>query len=49
MFDNFFEPQLLTVLNGVQSDKNYTAADVATYSPTLINAMFGQFAQAKWN
>lgn len=49
VFDNFFEPQLLTVLNGVQSNKNYTTADVATYSPTLINAMFGQFAQAKWN
>ncbi|KAI0264244.1 Metallo-dependent phosphatase-like protein [Gloeopeniophorella convolvens] len=49
VFINFIEDQLLDVLNGLQSTKKYTSADVLSYTPVLADAVFGLFAQAKWN
>ena len=49
VFVDFIESQLLEVLNAVQTNKTYTDADVAVYSPTLANAALGLYAQAAWN
>ncbi|KAG0703328.1 Metallo-dependent phosphatase-like protein [Suillus ampliporus] len=49
VFVDFIETQLLGILNGLQNGKNYTAADVSLYSPTLANAALGLYAQAEWN
>lgn len=49
VFVDFIEDQLLGVLNAVQSAKNYTEADVSSYTPILANAVLGLFAQKVWN
>ncbi|EMD32950.1 hypothetical protein CERSUDRAFT_118376 [Gelatoporia subvermispora B] len=49
VFINFIQDQLLEVLNSVQSTKNYTDADVLSYTPTLANAVLGLYAQKFWN
>ena len=49
VFVDFIESQLLGILNGLQSVKNYTTADVSLYSPTLANVALGLYAQAAWN
>ncbi|KAF9463557.1 Metallo-dependent phosphatase-like protein [Collybia nuda] len=49
VFVDFISSQLLTILNGLQSAKTYTAADVQPYSPLLANEVFGVYAQEKWN
>ncbi|KAH7883373.1 Metallo-dependent phosphatase-like protein [Phlebopus sp. FC_14] len=49
VFVDFIESQLLGILNGLQTEKNYTQADVLLYSPVLANAALGVFAQAEWN
>lgn len=46
---DFIEDQLIEVLNAAQSTKNYTEADVSSYSPTLANAVLGLYAQEAWN
>jgi len=49
VFVDFMETQLLEVLNSVQTTKNYTTADVQTYSPISTNQVFGVYAQKAWN
>lgn len=49
VFVDFIETQLLSILNAVQSAKNYTTVDVQSYSPILANAVLGFYAQAAWN
>ncbi|EKM48454.1 uncharacterized protein PHACADRAFT_108911, partial [Phanerochaete carnosa HHB-10118-sp] len=49
VFINFIEDQLLSVLNSIQTEKNYTDADVMSYTPTLASEVFGLYAQAAWN
>ena len=49
VFVDFIEDQLLGVLNSVQTAKNYTEADVKSYTPILANAVLGLYAQLKWN
>jgi len=49
VFVDFIETQLLQILNGVQTQKVYTTADVQPYSPILANEALGLYAQAAWN
>lgn len=49
VFVDFIASQLLEVLNGLQTDKTYTNADVQSYSPILLDAVLGVFAEAQWN
>jgi hypothetical protein len=49
VFLKFLEKTILGILNGIQSEKSYTTADVSPYSTTLTNAVLGQYAQAMWN
>ncbi|KAJ3484950.1 hypothetical protein NLI96_g5293 [Meripilus lineatus] len=49
VFVDFIEQQILQILNTVQTGKNYTSADVATYSPVLSNTVLGLYAQQAWN
>ena len=49
VFVDFIESKVLKILNSVQSAKTYTSSDVASYTPTLSNAVLGLYAQAKWN
>ena len=49
VFVDFIETQLLQILNGLQSDKKYTSADVLSYTDVLANAVLGLYAQKYWN
>ncbi|KAL0564807.1 hypothetical protein V5O48_017229 [Marasmius crinis-equi] len=49
VFSDFIQPDVLEALNGVQSDKTYTDADVSSYSPFLFNVVLGLYAQQAWN
>ncbi|KAM5534183.1 hypothetical protein V8D89_008982 [Ganoderma adspersum] len=49
VFINFIETQLLQTLNGLQSAKTYTTADVQSYSPVLGIAVLGLYAEKYWN
>ncbi|KAF8806633.1 hypothetical protein BYT27DRAFT_7191187 [Phlegmacium glaucopus] len=49
VFVDFIESQLLGILNSIQTSKNYTTADVQSYSPILANQALGLFAQKAWN
>ena len=49
VFVDFIEKQLLTILNGLQTAKTYTTADVQSYSPVLANAVLGLYAEKYWN
>ncbi|RPD57973.1 hypothetical protein L226DRAFT_492978 [Lentinus tigrinus ALCF2SS1-7] len=49
VFVDFIESQLLEILNGLQSDKVYTTADVLQYTNVLASAVLGIYAQQYWN
>ncbi|KAJ7728959.1 Metallo-dependent phosphatase-like protein [Mycena maculata] len=49
VFVDFIEDQLLEVLNSVQTVKNYTSADVASYTDVLSSEVLGVYAQEAWN
>jgi hypothetical protein len=49
VFVDFIGSQVLEVLNGLQTAKTYTSADVFSYSPILLDEVLGVFAEAKWN
>lgn len=49
IFLDFFETQILSIVNSLQSTKKYTTADVLPYGDTETNTVFGIFAEAKWN
>ncbi|KAK7038999.1 hypothetical protein VNI00_010391 [Paramarasmius palmivorus] len=49
VFVDFIENQLVGILNSVQSEKNFTTADVQPYSPFLATEVLGLYAQAAWN
>lgn len=49
VFVDFIEDQLLSILNSLQTTKNYTEADVQSYSPILANAVLGLYAQKAWS
>jgi hypothetical protein len=49
VFVDYNQAQVLATLNAVQNTKNYTAADVSSYSKLLTNEVFGIYAQAVWN
>jgi hypothetical protein len=49
VFVDFIQTQLLSILNGLQTAKTYTPADVQPYSPLLANQVLGIYAQEKWN
>ncbi|PIL33613.1 hypothetical protein GSI_04236 [Ganoderma sinense ZZ0214-1] len=49
VFVDFIETQLLQILNGLQSAKTYTTADVQSYSSVLANAVLGLYAEKYWN
>ncbi|KAI1791129.1 Metallo-dependent phosphatase-like protein [Ganoderma leucocontextum] len=49
VFVDFIESQLLQILNGLQTAKTYTSADVQSYSDVLANAVLGLYAEKYWN
>uniref|UniRef100_A0A0W0FQK1 Calcineurin-like phosphoesterase domain-containing protein n=1 Tax=Moniliophthora roreri TaxID=221103 RepID=A0A0W0FQK1_MONRR len=49
VFSDFVQSNVLDALNSLQSDRQYTDADVSSYSPFLFNAVLGLFAQQAWN
>ena len=49
VFVDFIESQLLEILNGLQSDRVYTTADVLEYTDVLASAVLGIYAQQYWN
>ena len=49
VFVDFIESQLLGILNGLQSSKNYTEADVLPYTDVLADAVLGIYAEKFWN
>ena len=49
VFVDFIESQLLEVLNGLQTAKKYTSADVQPYSSILFDQVLGVFAELKWH
>ncbi|KAF8306030.1 hypothetical protein DL93DRAFT_2065823 [Clavulina sp. PMI_390] len=49
VFLDFFESSVLSIVNGLQTTKNYTASDVFSYGNAQTNTVFGIFAEAKWN
>ncbi|KAG9312320.1 Metallo-dependent phosphatase-like protein [Chiua virens] len=49
VFVEFIQSEVLSALNGAQSETTYTSADVSVYSSTLANEVLGVYAQAQWN
>ncbi|KAI0695211.1 Metallo-dependent phosphatase-like protein [Cerioporus squamosus] len=49
VFVDFIESQLLEILNGLQSDKVYSSADVQPYTDVLASAVLGIYAEKYWN
>ena len=49
VFVEFIGNEVVEVLNGLQTAKKYTSADVQSYSPILLDRVFGVFGTAKWN
>ena len=49
VFVEFIGNEVVEVLNGLQMAKKYTSADVQSYSPILLDRVFGVFGTAKWN
>lgn len=49
VFVDFIQDQLLEIVNGLQKDKVYTAADAQRYSDILASATLGIFAEQMWN
>ncbi|KZV66464.1 hypothetical protein PENSPDRAFT_612591 [Peniophora sp. CONT] len=49
VFTDFVQDDVLDILNSIQSDKVYSAADVLNYSPFELKDVFGVYAQIAWN
>jgi len=49
VFDDFILSDVISILNTVQNTTKFTEADAALYSPTLLDAVLGVFAQQAWN
>ncbi|KIK45387.1 hypothetical protein CY34DRAFT_801759 [Suillus luteus UH-Slu-Lm8-n1] len=49
VFLNYLGKEIISILNRLQKDKNYTMNDVSLYSPTLTDEILGLYAQAMWN
>jgi hypothetical protein len=49
VFLNYLGEEIISILNRLQKDKNYTMNDVSLYSPTLTDEILGLYAQAMWN
>ncbi|KAI0828002.1 Metallo-dependent phosphatase-like protein [Trametes gibbosa] len=49
VFVDFIAAQLIETVNGLQTAKTYTAADVKAYTDVLSNAVLGLYAQKFWN
>ncbi|KAI5117468.1 hypothetical protein M0805_004071 [Coniferiporia weirii] len=49
VFVDFIEDDVIAILNQIQTEKTYTAADVQSYSPLLANSVLGVFAEQEWN
>jgi hypothetical protein len=49
VFVDFIASTVVDVLNGLQTEKKYTMADVGSYSGTHMDTVLGVFASAKWN
>lgn len=49
IFLDFFETQILKIVNSLQSVKTYIVSDVLPYGDAQTNTIFGIFAEAKWN
>jgi hypothetical protein len=49
VFVEFVGSEVVNVLNGLQSAKKYTSADVSAYSTVHLDEVLGVYATAKWN
>jgi hypothetical protein len=49
VFVDFVEGDILNILNGMQTGKNYTSGDTMLYSDLLADSVLGVFAQQVWN
>jgi hypothetical protein len=49
VFVDFIGGLVLKALNGLQTTKNYTTADISPYTGTRLDEVLGVFASAKWN
>ncbi|KAG6859954.1 hypothetical protein C0995_001289, partial [Termitomyces sp. Mi166 len=49
VFIDFIESQLIKILNTLQKDKVYTAADAVLYTSVLASEALGIYAQSAWN
>ncbi|KAG2035069.1 hypothetical protein BDR03DRAFT_963624, partial [Suillus americanus] len=49
VFLNYLGKEIISILNSLQKNKNYTMDDVLLYSPILTSDILGLYAQAKWN
>jgi hypothetical protein len=49
VFVDFLGSSVLKVLNGLQTAKNYTTADVLSYTGTRSNEVLEVFASVEWN
>jgi hypothetical protein len=49
VFIDFIGSLVIKTLNGLQTSKNYTMADVVSYTGTHLNEVLGVFATVKWN
>ncbi|KAJ6502330.1 Metallo-dependent phosphatase-like protein [Mycena sanguinolenta] len=49
VFVDFIEAQLIGILNGLQTAKVYSTADVSLYTPVLASEALGIYAQQEWN
>ncbi|KAJ7272004.1 Metallo-dependent phosphatase-like protein [Mycena haematopus] len=49
VFVDFIEAQLIGIVNGLQSAKVYTTADVSLYTEVLASEALGIYAQQAWN
>ena len=48
VFVEFVGSEVLKVLNGLQTAKKYTSADVLSYSSVHLDEVFGVFAADQW-
>ena len=49
VFVDFIGSEVLQALNGLQTMREYTNADILAYTGILFNEVLGVFAEAKWN
>ncbi|EPQ55273.1 Metallo-dependent phosphatase [Gloeophyllum trabeum ATCC 11539] len=49
VFVSFNADQVLETLNALQTEKNYTRADMSSYTPILSNEVLGLYAERAWN